>query len=365
MRAMPQPASTRARRSRVGLFLFLLLLLGGAWEIAVRARGMSAPTPLRVLSAAWVVAGGGAVGGRPPGAPGPEEVAKMAYRPLPYVMFGLKPDWTREAPDGLQRRSNSLGFRGREVEQPKPPGRYRIVCLGGSTTYSEAVGDADAYPALLESMLREARPGRDIEVVNAGVPTYTTAESLANLAFRVIDLQPDAIIVYHAANDYRPRLYRNFDSAYFHYRKVWDGTTTLWENGPGEMLGGLNPFVQFNLPEDNGDPAENAARAGSAAYRRNLVSMAGIAAAHGARTVFVSFACDEQGKHRLEEYVVGVAEHNRVMREVAAAQGALWIDMLAVFPQGQGLFVDAVHLNARGTAAKARIIADGLLKGLL
>jgi lysophospholipase L1-like esterase len=363
---MSQPSSGRARRSRAGLFLFVLLLLGAAWEIAVRSIGLPHPTPLRVLAGAWTAAaGGGAVGGRPPGAPGPEEMAKMAYRPLPYVMWGLKPDWTRAAEDGRQRTSNALGFRGREIELPKPAGRYRIVCLGGSTTYSEAVGDADAYPALLEGMLREARPDRDVEVINAGVPSYTTAESLANLAFRVIDLAPDAIVVYHAANDLRPRRYRNFDGAYFHYRKVWDGTTTLWERGPGEMAGGLNQFIQHNMPQDNGDPLANARKAGTDAYRRNLTSMAGIAAAHGVRTVLVGFVCAEQGAHRDEEYVVGVDEHNRAMRVVAEQQGALFIDLAARFPQDQGLFVDVVHLNEAGTAAKARIIADGLLDGLL
>jgi lysophospholipase L1-like esterase len=362
---MPAPtSSSRARRSRAGLFLFLILLFGGAWEVAVRVIGLPQPTPLRVLSAAWSVASGRG-GGGPAGAPGPEELAKMAYRPLPYVMWGLKPDWTREAPDGRLRTSNSLGFRGAAVQVPKPEGRTRIVCLGGSTTYSEAVGDADAYPYLMEQMLREARPELDIEVVNAGVPSYTTAESLANLAFRVLDLQPDAIVVYHAVNDYRPREYRNFDSAYLHYRKVWDGTNTLYERGPGDMEGGLNPFIQHNLPPDNGSKAENARRAGTGAYRRNLTSMAGLAAAHGVRAVFVSFAVDEQGEHTRSEYVQAAAEHNVVLREVAERQGALFIDLQPEFPQGQGYFQDAVHLNERGTPVKARIIADGLLKGLL
>ncbi|MHC5211571.1 MAG: SGNH/GDSL hydrolase family protein [Planctomycetota bacterium] len=361
---MPQPTSSRARRSRVGLFLFLILLLGGAWEIAVRAMGLPTQTPLRVLSAAWVVAGGGSAN-----APDDEQLARMAYRPLPYLMWGLKPSWTRESRgpgDDREYTSNALGFRGAEVEVPKPAGRYRIVCLGGSTTYSDAVGDADAYPRLMQQMLREARPDRDIEVINAGVPSYTTAESLANLAFRVLDLQPDAIVVYHACNDYRVRVYRNFDDSYFHYRKIWDGSARLHETGEGDM-GGLNSFIQFLPPEDNGSHAKNAESAGTWAYRRNLVSMAGMAAAHGARTVLVNFVADEQGVHSTQELTEAMAEHNAVMRSVAEEQGALYIDLHAQFPQGQDLFHtgDPVHLNARGTRVKARIIADGLLKGLL
>jgi lysophospholipase L1-like esterase len=348
--------SSRPRRSRAALLLFLLVLAALAWEVAVRAIGSPAPTPARFLSAAWSVA----TGGRPANAPSEEDMRKNAYRPLPYVMFGLKPDWERLSRDGLTRTSNRLGFRGREIELPKPEGRFRIVCLGGSTTYSDAVSDDETYPVHLERVLRDARPDLDIEVVNAGIPSYTTAESLANLAFRVIDLQPDVLVVYHAVNDYRPRVYRNFDRAYFHYRKVWNGTVEQWEPGPGEMAGGINPFIQHNLPPDNGDNAENVRRAGTGAYRRNLLSLSGLAAAHDVRTAFVSFVADEQGPYRTQEFIDAVLEHNLVMREVAERQGDLFIDLHPRFPQGQGLFHDPVHMNDRGTLIKARLIAEVL-----
>lgn len=338
------------------LFLFVGLL---GWEAAGRIAMSTAPTPSKFLRAVWVVASGRSIADKP----SDEDLARMAYRALPYVMYGLKPDWERRNVDGRARTSNSLGFRGPDVEVPKPLGRFRIVCLGGSTTYSDGVGDEDAYPLLLEKLLRKARPDLDIEVVNAGVPSYTSAESLANLAFRCLDLEPDAIVVYQGVNDYRPRVYKNFDSAYFHWRKVWDGTAHGWEAGEGEMEGGINPLIQHNPPEDNGSHEQNAVRAGTGAYRRNLISIAGIAAAHGVRTVFVSTTCDKNSTFDLEVMVRFIAEHNRVMSEVATDQGAIFIDLAPEFPQA-GTFHDPVHLNPRGTAIKARIIADGLLESL-
>jgi hypothetical protein len=44
---------------------------------------------------------------------------------------------------------NSFGFRSPEIEVPKPEGKFRIVCVGGSTTNAGRTNDT-TYPALLE-----------------------------------------------------------------------------------------------------------------------------------------------------------------------------------------------------------------------
>jgi lysophospholipase L1-like esterase len=354
----------RPRRSRAGLFLFLLLLALASWEVVGRMTPAVKLTPLRFGQAAWAVASGHGGGIAPPGAPSAEELARNAYRPLPYVMYGLKPDWKRPAPPedpSLVRTTNRLGFRGGQVDVPKPAGRYRVICLGGSTTYCESISDDAAYPHQLEQALRAARPGKDIEVVNGGVPSYTTAETLASLAFRCLDLQPDAIVLYEGINDYRPREYRNFTPDYFHFRKIWDGSAAHYEAGEGDLAAGINTLIQNNFPDGNGDKVQNAQKAGTAAFRRNLASIAGIAKAHGIKVVLVSCACDpEQSPPGLAE---GIAQHNEVVREVAAQQGATFVDMAAKF-QRDGQFVDAVHVNPEGAQQMARIIADGMLAGI-
>lgn len=362
-------SSSRPRRSRSGLVLFLVVLALGALEIVGRVTGAPAVTPVRFVQAAWAVAGGGALPGT--GAPPPtdEELVKLVrFRALPYVNFALKPDWTRSGK--VVQVTNGLGFRGREVQVPKPAGRYRIACLGGSTTYDDAVADEDAYPLQLERFLREALPQRDIEVVNAGQPNYTTAENIANLALRVLDLQPDAIVLYEGINDWRPRIYRNFDPAYFHFRKLWDGDAEDWQTGAGEMAGGINPLVQHDTPPDNGNAQANARRNGPGAFRRNLVTLAGIARAHGVAVVMLSNTVDEGNPYTTADFLEGMAEHNRVIREVCAEHGAQFIDLDAAYPKGAdvpagGLFADIVHNNAAGSRLKARLVADGLLAGLL
>lgn len=359
---MGDPTSSRPRRSRVGLFLFLLLLGAAAWELASRISDSPGLRPSRMLAGALGGGGGGNAG--PPDAPSASEMERMYIEPQPYVMWGLKPKWTRESKRGLVMTSNSLGFRGEEIAVPKPAGVYRIVCLGGSTTYDELVSDADTFAVQLQAALRKARPDRKIEVVNAGVPSYTSAESLANLAFRCIELQPDLILDYDNVNDVRPRFYRNFDNAYFNYRKIWDGSNRLWQKGEGELESGINLFLQRLPPDDNGDQASNARRAGTHAFERNLTSIAGIAKAHGIDVAFATVICDPQDPNAQAPLIDGIVEQNEVMKRVAAAQGALLIDLAAQFPKGD-YFDDPVHNNPAGAKEKARIIADGLLAGPL
>lgn len=97
---------------------------------------------------------------------------------------------------------NSLGFRGSEFPFAKEPGELRIACVGASTTFcAEASSDEWTWPARLQAQLEERFPDRLIRVVNAGVPGYCIEHSLQNLRERVLPLQPDLVILYHAHND--------------------------------------------------------------------------------------------------------------------------------------------------------------------
>lgn len=346
--------SSRPRRSRLGLLLIVVGIVVVGLELRERFDPEGRTTPLR-----WLIGVDGS-GTAPP--PGP-----VAYRALPYVTYGLVPSYTfvRKDADDPVKTTNTLGFRGPEIAIPKPEGTLRVVCLGGSTTFSDLVNDDETYPLLLERALREARPGRAIEVVNAGVPSYTAAESLANLTYRCLELEPDVVVVYHAANDTRPRGYTNFEPSYAHYRKPWDGGFHALYAGEGEF-GGINALIQHT--EGWVDPADVAARreavraAGSEAFRRHLTSLCGVAKAHGIVPVLVTFAANPDPSLPGADAVMieAIAEHNDVIERVARTQGAAVIDLDGALSR-DGTFGDPVHLNAHGQRAKARIIAEGLL----
>jgi lysophospholipase L1-like esterase len=94
---------------------------------------------------------------------------------------------------------NAQGYRGPDVEIPKPSGRFRILCIGGSTT-AEGSTDERTYPAYLQESLRQLFPGADIEVVNCGVQGLRTRGQILHLP-RYIAMEPDLIIGYLGVND--------------------------------------------------------------------------------------------------------------------------------------------------------------------
>lgn len=102
---------------------------------------------------------------------------------------------------------NSRGFRGKEF-RPEKGDAYRIVALGESTTFGCTLGAADeTWPALLESLIRERlKPARPVEVINAGVPSYTLEHNLMRFEKTILPLQPDMVISYHGYNGFNMAL---------------------------------------------------------------------------------------------------------------------------------------------------------------
>ena len=103
--------------------------------------------------------------------------------------------------DGGLVTVNSLGFRGAEVASPKPQGRLRIVIVGDSVTFGMGMGDAESFPAQLEHLLHEKFPGRDLDVVNLGVPGYDTRQEVTLLRRNLARLDPDVALVGFYTND--------------------------------------------------------------------------------------------------------------------------------------------------------------------
>jgi len=99
-------------------------------------------------------------------------------------------------------RINSLGFRGPELDVPKPEGRVRLAFLGGSTTFcAEATSLGATWPALVTEGLARRFPGVSFDYVNGGAAGFHTAQSRLNLEHRVRPLEPDVVVVYHGTND--------------------------------------------------------------------------------------------------------------------------------------------------------------------
>jgi lysophospholipase L1-like esterase len=135
------------------------------------------------------------------------------YQRHPFLEYSLRPNVELHR-RGITMRINSLGFRGKEFD-PEDKRPFRVFVLGGSSVFNR---NSVPFCELLEDELKARYPSRNFEIVNAGVSGYTTSHSLANLAMRILNYNPDALIVYHSWNDIKTWPYVN---RRFGYGELW------------------------------------------------------------------------------------------------------------------------------------------------
>ena len=304
---------------------------------------------------------------------------KMQYSPHHYLNYYPTPNYR----DGLTTH-NTLGFRGPEVSPQRPQGTYRIVAIGGSTTYTTGVSDNDeTFPSQLERALRDEYGYPHVEVVNAGVAGYDSWESLMNLQFRVLDLEPDLLLIYHGTNDVHARLvlpdtYRGDNSG---RRKQWEPPRIpVFERSVllrviSRKLGwtgqvGLGSFVSsstFLGAVEGGNWGRGEVRgtelltANAPKFlRRNFVSMVGIAKVHAVQVVLATWAYSPHFDDyaATATYRLGYQQTNEIVKEVAELYETPLLDFAALMSQDKRYWADGRHVNERGALMKAMLYAN-------
>lgn len=304
------------------------------------------------------------------------EIAKRHadMSPLPFVEYGLSLDTVGH---------NSLGYRGDEIQVPKPAGVYRIAALGDSTTYGVFSSYDQAYPAYLQQVLRSDYGYSQVEVVNGGVLGYASWNTLVNLELRVAALQPDLVIVYEGGNDVIPReVSPKCYSAPSQYlgldprRQLWAQSAELspsalyrvlalhfgWVQGPGQSTSySATTSNNCSIPTDAKTAAANVAANPPIYFERNERDMSAIARANGFRIMFSTWAYNPNAADALDFWRAAVAEHNTITARVAQETGALFLDYAAVAPTDKQFWIGSMHMNPQGNLIQAQIFAKFLV----
>jgi hypothetical protein len=129
----------------------------------------------------------------------------------PWLFWQLKANTTAPLEQGKMTGFIANGDRMRNPEVPieRGPNDFRVLSLGDSVTFGWGVLYEEAYPTLLAELLREARPGREIHVMNAACSSYSTHQGLEILKRRGLKYRPDVVTIWLGWND----------------SVVWDGMT--------------------------------------------------------------------------------------------------------------------------------------------
>jgi len=131
----------------------------------------------------------------------------------PYVMFRPNESYTYITQETYEMShnksrvifySNEDGFRipsaGYKLPKEKPAGQLRIAVLGGSLVELASTYEL-TLPGSLKTLLQRRYPGRDIEVINAGIQSAVSRQSLVQFLVTVADYHPDIVILYDGGND--------------------------------------------------------------------------------------------------------------------------------------------------------------------
>lgn len=324
-----------------------------------------------------------------------QEHARLKLSPHRYLGHYPTPNYQRG-----KNRHNSLGYRGDEIIQPKPEKEFRIVCLGGSTTYTSDVEDYRmSYPALLQQELQQAGY-KDVKVINAGVPAWTSWETLINFQLRVLDLHPDMIIVYHGINDIHPRIvwppdtYQGDNSgvgatmsqifmpSIFEYSTVIRYfTIRLGLTRPHSSLSSVTKFRNtfygndFEFQIRQGRYPDGYFRKLSVSkmlmtnrpiyFKRNIENLIAIAKYHHVQVMLATFSYSslfkEEPKVASYEYRTAFEENNELLKNIAHETGVYLFDFAALFPKDKQYYTDGRHLNEKGVILKAEMFAKYII----
>ena len=180
----------------------------------------------------------------------PRSTLPFYNRLAPYVMFQPQANLNYVSAETFEMShhesqvfhyTNEDGFRvsapDYELTKSKTPGQLRVAVLGGSAVRHGSKFE-DTLPGSFKTLLQENYPGRDIEVLNAGIESCVSKQSIIYLLFTVLDYEPDVVILYDGANDLgnillyeaRPNYPYNFqtiEEAWDYYRA--ETTTPLFE----------------------------------------------------------------------------------------------------------------------------------------
>jgi lysophospholipase L1-like esterase len=134
--------------------------------------------------------------------------AKTLKRPSTNPEMGHEHTPDREALlMGVPVKINSTGLRDREFGIAKPADTFRVLVLGDSTTFGWGVRQEKTFAKLLENKLNERPPPgwpKHVEVINAGVGNYNTAQEVAYFMERGRLYKPDMVILAFFINDAEP-----------------------------------------------------------------------------------------------------------------------------------------------------------------
>lgn len=308
------------------------------------------------------------------------------YRLIPSRTYAL---W------GGQVAIDRNGFRSpRDIPLVKPPDSVRVMLVGGSTAFGWGVPDGQDIAAHMQNVLDASGDPGHYEVVNTGVPYYTSFQELNWYVHALWAFKPDILVVLHGHNDALYAVVRGSE-----WRSVTEGDVGEIPFMPVDAAStrAPTPFLESALMRSAlyrqihrrfrepvleplpgvGTPARsetgNVDRRCIEQFVRHSSLIAGAAGREGTRTIFALQPVIYVGKpptspeqrilNRLQKYVEPVRQLWPELQAsaVRGESGPVHLDLTEIFSG----FSDTAYLdNCHYTASANKVLAERLARAV-
>lgn len=299
----------------------------------------------------------------------------LPYMAHPFLQFTGVPGRLQPGTQGV---FNNFGFaHNRDFAYENLSGSIRIATIGGSTT-------ANTYPPMLEKYLNQhlEHSMQSVEVLNFGLPYWTTAHSLVNFALNVLDFQPDYVVIHHAWNDSKyQRVDENYRGDYSHMLKAFE-TPSFIVDRYLIRASVLYRYLKFRLSPPDWAFLDNALTKKSASggqtieldgfrrFRRNIESIIDLSLIRGIRPVLTTMPHTldiNKPLGRTMDRAMEIDQANLILRDIALGYSTkiIFVDLDELMTgKSEDVFVDLAHVTESGRKIKAEAIGSAILKNI-
>ncbi len=298
----------------------------------------------------------------------------------PYLNYICTPNYSQA---GYQWH-NKYGYRGDTVPFFRDSTAYRILFLGGSTTYSYFIERTEnTFPEqvaklmMLDTAWHHFSSGKykTAEVINGGLPAGTSLELLTHYLFKYKYFRPDLVVIHTGGNDsfsyYEGGPYQ---PDYSHWRLPFDDIKPM--PAPFRRLlhsrflsffiirvfyPGFNDAAHFQhtgekMITDWFRDSTFLTNPDANAFYNNIETLIREIRANGSEALLVPFIANKDWPNLAPEYLAGIDRNAALLKELSGRHGVAYCDITPEIITKEN-WKDDCHLNEAGEIEKARAVS--------
>lgn len=276
---------------------------------------------------------------------------------------------------------NSQGFRN---NGPIPDG-IRIACVGAGTVFGEGIDNNRlTWTEQLQEILTKNAPKSRFAVINAGVPGYTLFENILDVELRILDYNPQWIILVADMDHLIPFAFPETSGTYFHYRRV-PTKPSFFRNifQQSALLGIFPTFTKPPYPKRN--PINKLSSKIGSILKRDILSLIGICRHNNIRPILSTIVNtaplieipigEKSWPPDLREHFSGLSKkqlvelmgiYNQMVRRMASEYEVQLVDNARIFTDRKDWFDPShnnIQLSPTGATRLAESFASKILSG--